>query len=108
MKRLLMDDDVTKNAGIIRYLLSDRTKHDEKFLSIRHFQKRRREGHMKDRNANARFVERCLTWQRWTETILYRGARAAGLWMKICRCCVRNVIMRKVIDNIKIVKVANI
>ena len=44
MKRLLMDDDVTKNAGIIRYLLSDRTKHDEKFLSIRTFsesQKRR-------------------------------------------------------------------
>lgn len=44
MKRLLMDDDVTKNAGIIRYLLSDRTKHDEKFLSIRAFseaQKRR-------------------------------------------------------------------
>ena len=44
MKQLLMDDDVTKNAGIIRYLLSDRTKHDEKFLSIRAFseaQKRR-------------------------------------------------------------------
>ena len=44
MKRLLMDDDVTKNAGIIKYLLSDRTKHDEKFLSIRTFsesQKRR-------------------------------------------------------------------
>ena len=44
MKRLLMDDDVTKNAGIVRYLLSDRTKHDEKFLSIRAFtdtQKRR-------------------------------------------------------------------
>ena len=44
MKQLLMDDDVTKNAGIIRYLLSDRTKHDEKFLSIRTFseaQKRR-------------------------------------------------------------------
>lgn len=44
MKRLLMDDDVTKNAGIVRYLLSGRTKHDEKFLSIRAFseaQKRR-------------------------------------------------------------------
>lgn len=44
MKRLLMDDDVTKNAGIVKYLLSDRTKHNEKFLSIRAFteaQKRR-------------------------------------------------------------------
>lgn len=39
-----MDDDVTKNVGIIPYILSDRTKHDEKFLSIRSFseaQKRR-------------------------------------------------------------------
>ena len=61
MKRLLMDDDVTKNAGIVRYLLSGRTKHDEKFLSIRHFQKRRREGHMRGKNISARFVERCLT-----------------------------------------------
>lgn len=51
VQRLLMDDDVTKNAGIIPYILSDRTKHDEKFLSIRSFseaQKRRayeRQGH---------------------------------------------------------------
>lgn len=39
-----MDDDVTKNSGIIPYVLSDRTKHDEKNLSIRAFteaQKRR-------------------------------------------------------------------
>lgn len=48
---LLMDDDVTKNSGIIPYVLSDRTKHDEKNLSIRAFteaQKRRayeRQGH---------------------------------------------------------------
>ena len=46
-----MDDDVTKNSGIIPYVLSDRTKHDEKNLSIRAFteaQKRRvyeRQGH---------------------------------------------------------------
>lgn len=51
VQRLLMDDDVTKNAGIIPYILSDRTKHDEKFLSICSFseaQKRRayeRQGH---------------------------------------------------------------
>lgn len=37
MKKLLMDDDVTKKAGIIPYLLSERTKHDEKHLSIRAF-----------------------------------------------------------------------
>lgn len=44
IQKLLMDDDVTKNAGIIHYVLSDRTKHDEKYLSIRAFsdaQKRR-------------------------------------------------------------------
>lgn len=44
IQKLLMDDDVTKNSGIIPYVLSDRTKHDEKYLSIRVFteaQKRR-------------------------------------------------------------------
>ena len=51
IQKLLMDDDVTKNSGIIPYVLSDRTKHDEKNLSIRAFteaQKRRayeRQGH---------------------------------------------------------------
>ena len=37
IQKLLMDDDVTKNSGIIPYVLSDRTKHDEKYLSIRAF-----------------------------------------------------------------------
>lgn len=44
IQRLIMDDDVTKNSGIIHYVLSNRTKHDEKYLSIRAFteaQKRR-------------------------------------------------------------------
>lgn len=51
IQKLLMDDDVTKNAGIIHYVLSDKTKHDEKYLSIRAFtdaQKRRayeKQGH---------------------------------------------------------------
>ena len=51
IRRLLDDDDVTKQAGIIPYVLSDRTVHDEKHLSIRAFtepQKRRayeRQGH---------------------------------------------------------------
>lgn len=49
--RLLQDEDVTKQAGIIPYVLSNREKHDEKLLSIRVFSeqmKRRvyeRQGH---------------------------------------------------------------
>lgn len=35
--KLLLDDDVTKKTGIIPYILSDRTVHDEKYLSIRVF-----------------------------------------------------------------------
>ena len=44
MQELLLDDDVTKKSGIIQYLLSPKSKHDEKHLSIRTFteaQKRR-------------------------------------------------------------------
>ena len=37
MKNLLMDDDVTKQAGIIPYILSEKTPYDEKLLSIRTF-----------------------------------------------------------------------
>lgn len=37
MDKLMMDDDVTKKAGIIPYLLSERSRHDEKHLSIRTF-----------------------------------------------------------------------
>ena len=35
--RLVLDEDVTKQQGIIPYVLSERTKHDEKILSIRAF-----------------------------------------------------------------------
>lgn len=35
--RLILDEDITKQAGIIPYALSDRTKYDEKLLSIRVF-----------------------------------------------------------------------
>jgi len=35
--KLLLDEDVTKQTGIIPYVLSSRTKHDEKYLSIRAF-----------------------------------------------------------------------
>ena len=37
IKRLIMDDDVTKKAGIIPFVLSDRTWRDEKYLSLRAF-----------------------------------------------------------------------
>ena len=37
IKELMLDDDVTKKPGIIPYLLSERTKNDEKHLSIRAF-----------------------------------------------------------------------
>lgn len=37
VKTLLLDDDVTKDTGIIPYVLSGKTKHDEKLLSIRTF-----------------------------------------------------------------------
>ena len=33
LDNLLQDEDVTKQTGIIPYVLSDRTKHDEKYLS---------------------------------------------------------------------------
>ena len=37
IKQLVMDDDVTKKAGIVPYILSDRTWRDEKHLSLRAF-----------------------------------------------------------------------
>lgn len=39
LEELLLDDDVTKQSGIIPYLLSERNVHDEKYLSIRSFTK---------------------------------------------------------------------
>ena len=37
IKKLMLDDDVTKNSGIIPYLLSERLPYDEKELSLRTF-----------------------------------------------------------------------
>lgn len=31
---------------------------------------------------------------------IYRGAKAEGRWMKIYRCCVRSVIMRRWISEV--------
>ena len=39
IQKLLLDDDVDAKSGIIPYLLSNRTKRDEKYLSIRAFTK---------------------------------------------------------------------
>ena len=37
IEKLLLDEDVTNQTGIIPYVLSDRSRHDEKVLSIRAF-----------------------------------------------------------------------
>lgn len=37
IKKLVLDDDVTKKVGIIPFILSDRTWRDEKHLSLRAF-----------------------------------------------------------------------
>lgn len=42
IKELLQDDDVTKVNGIIPYVLSNRTKEDEKYLSIRTFSEKQK------------------------------------------------------------------
>lgn len=57
IQKLLVDDDVTKNAGVIPYVLSDRTKHDEKniFLSVS-LQMLRSVEFMRDRVINVRSV----------------------------------------------------
>lgn len=37
IEKLILDDDVTKKSGIIQFVLSDRTRFDEKYLSLRAF-----------------------------------------------------------------------
>ena len=37
MDKLILDEEITKQAGIIPYILSGRTRHDEKLLSLRVF-----------------------------------------------------------------------
>lgn len=104
VQSLLMDDDVTKNAGIIPYILSDRTKHDEKFLSIRSFpeaQKRRayeRQGH-KCPCCVKNGIDKEYAYNEMQEIISFHGLRAAEQLIAIYRCFVRNVIMTKVIIN---------
>lgn len=39
LDKLVLDDDVTSKSGIIEYLLSDRSRADEKYLSLRAFTK---------------------------------------------------------------------
>ena len=52
--KLLQDEDVTKQTGIIPYVLSDRTKHDEKVLSIRAFTEQMRRRVYERQTASAR------------------------------------------------------
>lgn len=59
--KLLQDEDVTKQPGIIPYVLSDRTKRDEKLLSIRAFseQVKRRVYTKQTKDAKAAGVSNC-------------------------------------------------
>lgn len=59
--KLLQDEDITKQAGIIPYVLSARTKHDEKLLSIRAFseQMKRRVYTRQTEEANANHTSNC-------------------------------------------------
>lgn len=58
---LIQDEDVTKQAGIIPYALSDRTPHDEKYLSIRAFspQMKRRVYDKQTADAQANHTSNC-------------------------------------------------
>lgn len=59
--KLLQDEDVTKQAGIIPYVLSDRTRYDEKYLSIRVFseQMKRRVYTKQTADAQAKGLSNC-------------------------------------------------
>ena len=101
IQKLLMDDDVTKNAGIIPYALSDRTKHDEKYLSIRTFSdamKRRvyeKQGHKcpfcvkngidTEYDFSEMQGDHIIPWSQGGRTV-----------EKIYRCCARDVITIRV------------
>lgn len=104
IQKLLMDDDVTKNSGIIPYVLSDRTKHDEKNLSIRAFteaQKRRayeRQGH-KCPCCVKNGIDTEYAYNEMQGTISFRGHKVAERLIAIYKCFVRNVIMTRVISK---------
>ena len=61
IQTLLDDEDVTKQTGIIPYILSDRTPHDEKYLSIRTFsdQMKRRVYNRQTEDAKAKNISNC-------------------------------------------------
>ena len=52
--KLLQDEDVTKQTGIIPYVLSDRTKYDERYLSIRAFSEQMKRRVYERQTASAR------------------------------------------------------
>lgn len=71
--KLLQDEDVTKQAGIIPYVLSDRTKHDEKVLSIRAFtgQMKRRVYERKTASAKQNGTSNCPFCANQNITTIY-------------------------------------
>ena len=60
---MLDDEDATKQSGIISYLLSDRTFHDEKALSIRTFtlQQKRRVYEKQEHHCSICLKHNCFT-----------------------------------------------
>ena len=103
---MLEDDDVTKQAGIIPYLLSDRTPHDEKHLSIRTFsdaQKRRVYEKQQHKcpycQKNGIDTEYAFEEMEGDHIIPSHGVRVDVLLKIICRCFARNVTMIKEIDK---------
>lgn len=61
VSKLLEDDDVTKQTGIIPYVLSEKTRHDERYLSIRAFseQMKRRVYQRQTEEAEKKHLSNC-------------------------------------------------
>ncbi len=78
--KLLQDEDVTKQTGIIPYALSNRTKHDEKYLSIRVFteQMKRRVYTRQTEDANTHNMSNCPVCARNGITTIYAFEEMQG------------------------------
>lgn len=104
MDKLLQNEDVTKQTGIIPYVLSDRTKHDEKALSIRAFtaQMKRRVYERQTASARQNGISNCPFCANQNITTIYAFDEMQGdhviPWSQggrtvedncqmLCQCC---------------------
>lgn len=104
MDKLIQDEDVTKQTGIIPYVLSDRTKHDEKALSIRAFtaQMKRRVYERQTASARQNGISNCPFCANQNITTIYAFDEMQGdhviPWSQggrtvedncqmLCQCC---------------------